>query len=190
MKKLVMACICAVLPLTNAQANTCLERLQGDYFYILNNVPDHMLTVQSIDNAWQFKRPTDPSADKEKLFKYSFDESNTLPAKPMLDSQLSPFGSALFSPYIDTPEQLTGLRVECGLISDVFYLVHIDLSKAHLQLIKNMIMMDKAHAGEDYNAEPSANEIDKMRKQTYFSGQPFELQGVTSGVLSFKLKKQ
>lgn len=190
MKKLAMACICAVFPLTNAQANTCLEHLQGDYFYLLNNVPDHVLTVQSIDNAWQFKRPTDPSADKEKLFKYSFNESNMLPAKPMLDSQLSPFGSALFSPYIDTPKQLEGVRYVCGLITDTFYIVYIDLSKANLELIKNMIMMDRAHAGKDYNAEPTAIEIDEMRKQTYFTGQPFELQGVTSGVLSFRLKKQ
>jgi len=190
MKKFAIASLLTLAPFTNAQANTCLENLQGHFFYVSKNVPDHVFSIEFVNNAWQFKQPDNPSADKEKLFKYSFKRSNTLPAKPIIDDHLSYLGSALLAPYIDKPDQLKGVDVKCGLITDDFYMLYIDLSKANLQLIKNMVMMEKAQEGKNYEVEPSTKEIEDMRKQTYFSGLPFELQSVTSGVLGFILKKQ
>lgn len=191
MKKLVVFCICTIASIAHAQTNTCLEKLRGKFFYQIKNVSDHVFTIQFANNSWQFKRPDNPEADMEKIFRYSFDKSKSLPAKPIPTEQISLLGSAVLTQYLDKPEDMKGVRYECGLITDDFYLVNIDLSNASPQLVKNMVMMKKASEGnKDYNSQPTSKEIDEMRKQKYFSGQPFKLEGVTNGVVSFMLQKQ
>jgi hypothetical protein len=191
MKKLAIACICAATSIANAETNTCLNNLQGKFFHQERRTQSHVLTIQYNKDLWQFKRPDGSKANKEGLFQDSFDKAATLQARPIPDEHVAGFGSAVLTQYLDKPGEIQGVRFECGLITDDFYVIKIDLSEANPQLIKNMVMMKKAmEKDEHYDSQPTAKEIEEMRKQKYFSGQPFKLEGVTSGIVGFMLNKR
>jgi hypothetical protein len=190
MLKLIIAFFCTTSCIAHAQPDTCLEGFKGDLFYGAKISQNHVLSVQAVDNEWKIKRPANIEADKDKLFKGYFVKANILPAKPMKNKHISLFGSALFTQYLDKHSNLKGVRFDCGLVADEFYLVKVDLSEANQQLIENMIIMKKAFEGDkNYLSQASSKEINEMRKQKYFSGTPFHLESVTSGVISFMLQK-
>lgn len=191
MIKLVIACLCATSSMAYAQSDACLDNLKGDFYHGAKSVPNQVFTVQNASSSWEFKRPESFEADKEKLFKYSFGHGGVAQAKPIQKDQLTPLGNALFAQYLDKAADIKGIRYECGLITDEFYLVIVDLSEATPHLIDNMIMMKKAQEQDkNYKAKPTSKEVEATRKLKFFSGQPFKLDGVTSGVVSFALQKQ
>lgn len=188
--KLAIAGLCATTALAYAQTDACLETLKGDFYHGEKTVPNHVFTVRNENSSWAFKRPESFEADKDKLFKYSFGPGSTAPAQPIQKDQLTLLGNALFTQYLDKAADIKGIRFECGLITDEFYLVVVDLSDATPRLIDNMIMMTKALAQDkNYKAKPTASEVEATRKLKFFSGQPFKMEGVASGVISFALQK-
>lgn len=192
MKTLIAVSICAFASIAQAQTDNCLDDLVGTFSFKAKGILEPSLAIRKHQNSWQFEQPSDPGAGGEKLFRYHFDKAPALPAQPVAQEDLALLGRALLSPFKDKREDLDGIRTECGLMADDIYLVRIDLSGAKQELLRGMVIWARAMSGQtasDLDAPIQTQEIEAIRQQKYFAGEPFRLEGVTSGVVGFQLHK-
>jgi hypothetical protein len=176
-----------------AESTDCLADLAGTLSQEGKQVPGELLVRQEQGN-WQFSLPQtdDAGAARERLFRYHFDSLPTLDAQIIDAEQLPRVGAVMFSPFADKTADLKDLRVDCGLTADGIFLIRVDLSQAQPQLISNMLTLNAALHGQGKKPPKKFGdwEIAAARRLKYFAGEYFALEGVTSGIVSFPMRKR
>lgn len=176
-----------------AESPDCLADLAGTLGQEGRQAPAE-LRVRQVRGNWQFSLPGN-DADRnarERVFRYHFDKQPMLDAQIIDAGELPRLGAIMFSQYAERAADLKGLRTECGLTADGIFLIRVDLSQAQPQLIGNMLTFNAALRGEGKESPKKfgAPEIAAARRLKYFAGEYFALEGVSSGIVSFPMRKR
>lgn len=190
MKKFVAAILCAVMAqAAHAENKTCLNDLQGDFYHQRGNKLNHIVTVAFNNGSWGFNSPSeDYDVEYTSDLRYQFDRTDRILAKPVSQEYIQSVGMVMLSPYMEKSIGAKGVSFECGLVANGFYVMNIDLSEANQELIKNLAIFARSY--ERSSEPPSLQEINEMRKQKYFLGEPLQLVGVINTIIGSFLHKR
>jgi len=175
-----------------AASTDCLADLAGTFVQESKQTLGELL-VQQVQARWQFSLPAIDAEDdpRERLFRYHFDRQPTLDALIVEAEQLQQIGAVMFSQFADRGADLKGLRTECALTADGIFLIRVDLSQARPKLISNMLTLNAALQGQGEKTPKTFgdHEIEAARRLKYFAGEYFALEGVSSVIVSYPMRK-